>query len=305
MTYLVSVLSLVGIGAFVALSAYLLLICGQISFGQQAFFGIGAYVAGMATAMWGLGLAPALLLGAASAAVAAMVVGMLTLRLAGLYFAIATLAFAEMTRLALLLFRYQVEIDGQRVGPNGAEGFRSIRYLIDRDIAPLQYLAIVALVLGMVVAFFLVLERTRLGLTFRMVGEDELAAALQGVDLTRYKVLAAGTSGAIAGLGGGLFAHFMTFIDPASFGVMLGVHSLAYGMVGGLGTVLGPLFGVAVDVGLLESLRVFSAYRMIIFGNLVALILILRPRGLLDEQLVHRLGVVSGGALRAVKASAR
>ena len=80
----------------------------------------------------------------------------------------------------------------------------------------------------------------------------------------------------------------MTFIDPRNFGVMLGVHSLAYGMIGGLGTFLGPLIGVTIDIGLLESLRVFSGYRMIVFGSLVALILIFRPRGLLDEKTVHR-----------------
>ena len=71
---------------------------------------------------------------------------------------------------------------------------------------------------------------------------------------------------------------------------MLGVHSLAYGLIGGLGTALGPLLGVLIDIGLLESIRVFAGYRMIIFGGLVAVLLIVRPRGLLDETLVHRIG---------------
>ena len=70
---------------------------------------------------------------------------------------------------------------------------------------------------------------------------------------------------------------------------MLGVHSLAYALIGGLGTAFGPLLGVALDIGLLEGSRVFSGYRMIVFGGLVALLLVLRPRGLLDESLVHRL----------------
>jgi len=67
------------------------------------------------------------------------------------------------------------------------------------------------------------------------------------------------------------------------------VHSLAYGLIGGLGTALGPLLGVVIDIGLLESVRVFAGYRMIIFGGLVAALLIVRPRGLLDEKLVHRI----------------
>jgi branched-chain amino acid transport system permease protein len=71
---------------------------------------------------------------------------------------------------------------------------------------------------------------------------------------------------------------------------MLGVHSLAYGLIGGLGTAFGPLLGVVIDIGLLESIRALAGYRMIIFGGLVALLLIVRPRGLLDENVVHRIG---------------
>jgi branched-chain amino acid transport system permease protein len=70
---------------------------------------------------------------------------------------------------------------------------------------------------------------------------------------------------------------------------MLGVHSLAYALIGGLGTALGPLLGVALDIGVLESTRVFQGYRMIVFGGLVALLLIVRPRGLLDEAAVSRM----------------
>jgi branched-chain amino acid transport system permease protein len=69
---------------------------------------------------------------------------------------------------------------------------------------------------------------------------------------------------------------------------MLGVHSLAYGLIGGLGTALGPLVGVVLDIGLLESMRTFQGYRMIVFGGVVAVLLIVRPRGLLDEPTVNR-----------------
>jgi branched-chain amino acid transport system permease protein len=102
-------------------------------------------------------------------------------------------------------------------------------------------------------------------------------------------VLAAGLAGALAGLGGGLYAHLTTYVEPRIFDVMLGVHSLAYGLIGGLGTALGPLLGVLIDIGVLESIRFLAGYRMIIFGGLVALLLIVRPRGLLDEALVHRI----------------
>jgi branched-chain amino acid transport system permease protein len=134
------------------------------------------------------------------------------------------------------------------------------------------------------------LERSRLGVAFRMIGEDATLAGLQGVPVARHKVLAAGIAGALAAIGGGLYAHLTTYVEPRIFDVMLGVHSLAYGLIGGLGTAFGPLLGVLVDIGLLESIRALAGYRMIIFGGLVALLLIVRPRGLLDERLVHRIG---------------
>lgn len=285
--YLVTVLTLICIQSFLALSTYLLLITGQVSFGQQAYFGVGAYLGGATTAMWGFDLGTAILVGALVAGLIAAGVGALTLRLGGLYFAIATLAFAEMIRLVWVNLRYQVEVAGYMVGPKGPEGFRGMRYVIDNDISATGYLWYVVFCLGVVVAFFIVLEHSRFGLALRMIDGDETAASSVGINPTLYKVIVAGAAGAIAGVGGVLFAHFMTFIDPRNFGVMLGVHSLAYGLIGGLGTFMGPLIGVSIDIGLLESLRVFSSYRMIVFGTMVAVILIFRPRGILDERAVH------------------
>jgi branched-chain amino acid transport system permease protein len=92
---------------------------------------------------------------------------------------------------------------------------------------------------------------------------------------------------ALAALGGALFAHHNTYIEPRNFDIMLGVHSLAYALIGGLGTALGPLLGVLLDIGLLEASRALQEYRMIVFGGLVALLLIWRPRGLLDERTVR------------------
>jgi branched-chain amino acid transport system permease protein len=290
--YLVGVLSNIGIISFVALSAYLLLLTGEISFGQQAFFAIGAYAAGIATALWGWPLSAALGWGAATAGAAAILVGIPTLRLHGLYFAIATLAFAEMVRLLFELFRYQLTIDGELVGPNGTDGFRGIRYIFENDVSSLQFLALIYLLLIIALVAFMLLERSRLGVTFRMIGEDATLAELNGVAVARIKVLAAGLAGALAGIGGGLYAHLTTYVEPRIFDVMLGVHSLAYGLIGGLGTALGPLLGVVIDIGLLESVRVFAGYRMIIFGGLVAVLLIVRPRGLLDERAVHYLSRV-------------
>src|SRR4029453_1908983 len=141
--YLIGVLSNIGVISFVALSAYVLLLTGEISFGQQAFFAIGAYAAGVATALWGWPLAIAIPWGAAIGAAAAVLVGVPTLRLRGLYFAIATLAFAEMVRILFELFRYQISIDGELIGPNGTDGFRNIRYIFDHNIDAFQFLLLI------------------------------------------------------------------------------------------------------------------------------------------------------------------
>ena len=288
--YFVSVLSNIGMFSFIALSAYLLLLTGEISFGQQAFFAIGAYASGIATALWGLPFALALIIGAASGGVAAGLVGLLTLRTRGLYFAMATLAFAELVRMALQQWIYVRTIAGEPVGPNGVDGFRGIRFVFENNIAPGEFLVIIAGLLAFVLAGFAIAERGRLGSMLRLVGADPLLAETQGIGVKAVKVAAAAAAGAIAALGGCLFAHLNTYIEPRNFDIMLGVHSLAYGLIGGLGTAFGPILGVLIDVGLLESVRVFQGYRMIVFGGLVALLLVFMPRGILDETRVRWLG---------------
>jgi branched-chain amino acid transport system permease protein len=123
----------------------------------------------------------------------------------------------------------------------------------------------------------------------RATGEDPVLARLLGTDVARLRVTTAAVAGAIAALGGGLYAHLNTYIEPRLFDVMLGVHALAYGLIGGLGTAIGPLIGVMIDIGILESSRLFHGWRMIVFGGLVAVLLIWRPRGLLDESTLRRL----------------
>jgi branched-chain amino acid transport system permease protein len=241
----------------------------------------------MLTAMYGWPLPLAALGAMVLGALAQLLVGLPTLRLRGLYFAMATLAAAEMARILFELFHFQRLVDGEAVGPDGSQGFRGIRWVFEQGIEPLEYLGIVYALLVVALALFLLVERSRLGATLRGVGEDpELAAAL-GVDVNRVKLGVAAAAGALAALGGVLYAHHNTYVEPRNFDIMLGVHSLAYALIGGLGTAFGPLLGVLVDIGALEGSRIFHGYRMIVFGGLVALLLVWRPRGLLDERMVQ------------------
>ncbi|HKU95415.1 MAG TPA: branched-chain amino acid ABC transporter permease, partial [Vineibacter sp.] len=216
-------------------------------------------------------------------------VGLLTRKLHGLYFAIATLAFAEMTRIALDLWHYQRVVDGEPVGPDGPNGFNGIRRAFEDGWDPAAFMILIWVLLAVTVLALILFERTRVGITLRAAGEDPVLTRLLGTDVARLRVTTAAVAGAIAGLGGGLYAHLNTYIEPRLFDVMLGVHALAYGLIGGLGTALGPLIGVLIDIGILESTRLFQGWRMIAFGGLVAVLLIWRPRGLLDEPTVRRL----------------
>lgn len=285
--YALGLLTNIGLFGFVALSAYLLLIAGELSFGQQAFFGVGAYTAGVATAMLGLPLPLAIVAAMALGAFAAALVGLPTLRLRGLYFAMATLAAAEMFRIAFELLRWQVPVDGEPVGPDGTQGFRGIRWILERGVEPQDFLALVWTILGAVLAVLFLVERSKLGATIRALGQDPGLAGALGIDVDRFKLGIVAASGALAALGGALFAHHNTYIEPRNFDIMLGVHSLAYALIGGLGTAAGPLLGVLLDIGVLEASRALQQYRMIVFGGLVALLLIWRPRGLLDERTVR------------------
>jgi branched-chain amino acid transport system permease protein len=288
MEYYVAIASIVGIHALLGLSVYLVAISGQMSFGQQGFFAIGAYLAGMGTALWGLPLLPSLGLGALLAGLIGIVVGFPALRVRGLYLAIATYGFGEIVRLVFLNVRYTKTIGDRVVGPNGAEGFRHVRYVFDRGFTGLQFLGIIVAVVAVVAVLFYLLDRSKLGATLRAVEEDEVAAATVGIDVTRVKVLAFGAAGAVAGLGGGLFIHFSSYIDHDMVALPLAIASITYPILGGLGSFVGPILGAVLLVSLTEGLRVLHELRMFVYGGLIIVTMLVRPRGLVDEALVLR-----------------
>lgn len=277
--------------SLLALSAYLLLLVGRISFGQQAFFGIGAYASGLASALAHWPLALSLAAGALVGALASLALALPTMKLSGLHYAVATLAFGEMVRIVLQSWTFQLDGGDGLVGPAGIEGFRDIRWLLENDVSPGTYLALVGAILAAVLLALHLVERRRIGTALRMTGHDDTLAVAQGIVVTRLRLGVAAAAGALAALGGGLYAHRATYIEPALFDPMLGVHAVGYALIGGLGTALGPLLGVLFDLGLLEATRVFAGWRMVVFGGLVALFLRWRPRGLLDEALVHRISL--------------
>jgi branched-chain amino acid transport system permease protein len=287
--YVLGIATNVGLLAFLALSNYVLLKAGCMSFGQQAFFGIGAYAAGVATTLWHWPLWLALPMAAALGAGANAAFARALFRLSGLEFSLATLALAESVRIALELFRLPPGSGDGPAGPQGGDGFGGIRYWLDQGWSPDQFTLLVGVLLAATLWGLRCIERSSWGLALRAVGRDPVLAAAAGIDARRVRVHATALAGAIAAFGGALYAHHASYIEPRNFDIMLGIHALSYALIGGLGTLFGPLLGVLVDVVLLEGSRMFGPYRMIAFGAIVAGLLIVRPRGLLDEDTVQRI----------------
>lgn len=288
MDYYVAVLSIIGMHILLGLSVYVVAITGQLSFGQQGFYAIGAYLAGVCTALWGVHLLPAVLLGMTAAGVMGFLVGFPALRVKGLYLGVATFGFGEIVRLVFLNIKYTKTIGDKLVGPNGAEGFRHVSYIYDRGFTQAQYLAVIYTAVIIVAGFVYFLERSKLGARFRAVEEDEVAAAMAGINVTAVKVFAFTLGGFVAGLGGALFVHYSTYIDHQMVTLPLAVSSVIYPMLGGLGSFWGAILGAALLIFLTEGLRVLQEFRLVVYGALIILTMLFRPRGIIDEAMVLR-----------------
>jgi branched-chain amino acid transport system permease protein len=276
---------LIGVHTLLGLSAYIVLLTGQVSLAQAGFFAVGAYTAGMLTVLAGWHLVPALGASAMSGAAVACAVGFPALRVKGLMLVIATLAFGEGVRLFFFNFDYQVAKGGIQVGPLGGEGFRQIRFFPENGWETGEVMLFIWAFVVAAMALLWWFDRSRYGTVLRAVGEDELAAQSVGINLTAVKVSAMTVGGAIAGVGGGLYAHYTTHIEHASFNILLATFAIAYPIVGGLRSVFGTLLAVIFVQGfLVEGLRFLGDWRNLLFGALIVLAMNLRPSGILGKR---------------------
>jgi branched-chain amino acid transport system permease protein len=276
---------IVGVHTLLGLSAYIVLLTGQVTMAQAAFFGIGAYTAGMLTVLAGWHLVPALGVSALTGSLTACAVGFPALRVKGLMLVVATLAFGEGVRLFFFNFDYQVAKGEIKVGPLGGEGFRQIRFFPENGWTTGEVMLFIWVFVVLVMALLWWFDRSRYGAVLRAVGEDELAAQSVGVNLTAVKVSAMTIGGAIAGVGGGIFAHYTTHIEHSNFNVLVATFAIAYPIVGGLSNVFGTLAAVIfVQAFLIEGLRDLGDWRNLLFGALIVLAMNLRPHGLFGRR---------------------
>lgn len=268
---------------------------GQLSFGHVVFFGAGAYTSTILQMRFGFSPWIGLPASALAGAVVGFVIAFLSFRagLKGSYFALITLAFAEVLRIVA----NSVDITGGGMGmlipaKPGAANFQFVERIG-------FYFLILALTVGSV-AIAIWLKHSRFGAQLAAIRENEDAARALGIDVFREKVKVMMLSGAIAGMGGCFFAQYFLYIDPlVAFGIDKSVEMLLVSMIGGAGTVYGPLIGAVLLAGVGDLTRVLTNVQglsLVLYGGLLVVIIAFLPNGLVD--LFQRLGRRSakGGA---------
>lgn len=299
MDYYLGLAQTIGIHTLLGLSAYVLMLTGQLSLAQAGFFAIGAYTAGILTVLFQWHILSALVAGAVLAGWFAFLVGFPALRVRGLILVVATIAFSEFVRLFFFNLSWRETIDNIEVGPDSTQGFREIRFFSANGWEVWEVTLFVWFFVIAVMAGLWWMDRSRAGAVLRAVGEDELAAQSVGLNLTAVKVAAMTVGGVIAGIGGSLYAHTATYIDHLTFTVLLAVFAIAYPILGGLSSVFGTLAAVVFIQGILiEGLRFLGDWRNVLFGLLIILVMNLKPRGIFDARtalLIKRIFTVHRG----------
>jgi branched-chain amino acid transport system permease protein len=249
---------------------------GQISLGHAAFFGIGAYTAGMLCSKAGIPFWIDVPLAALAAGLVGALLGIPCLRVRDDFLAITTMGINFVVE-AVFLY---IPFFGGAMGVGGI----NLPGWFGREMSKTEYLFLILVVLGLVYLLDFLLSRSWIGLAWDSIREDETAAEAMGVDVVRFKVMAFVLGSALAGLAGGFYAHFLTFIMPQNFGFGQSIVILCMVVFGGIGTRWGPLLG-AVILGILpEVSRPIMEYRTLVYGVLLLLMMRFQPNGLVGPE---------------------
>lgn len=267
-TYNTVIFSL-GVNAMLALSIYVTLSCGLLSLANAAFMGIGAYAASLISMQTGLPFPLALAAGGALPALVALIIGIPTLRLSGVYLAMATLGFGEVVRVVVL----NMDITGGPLGLNGIPLKTEWWHIV--------------LLLALTLYILARMRRSKIGRAFEAIKEDEVAARLMGVNVAGYKLLAFVVGAAIAGVAGGLNAHYTFTIGPGNYAFENAVEILTMAVFGGTGSLVGPTLGGMLLTLLPEALRDFNSYRSVVNGLILVLVILYLPKGIWDPRRIR------------------
>ncbi|MGA2939390.1 MAG: branched-chain amino acid ABC transporter permease [Syntrophobacteraceae bacterium] len=281
-----SLVNFIGINALLALSLYVTLSAGQLSLGNAAFAGIGAYASGILTMRFNVPYTISIAAGACLSAMIALLIGMPVLRIRGIFLAMATLAFGEVVRIAAV----NMDITG---GAQGLVGIpcKTTTYTIYGVLAATTY-------------FLARLGGSKIGWSLASIREDETAAMVMGINTTYYKTLAFVLGAFIAGIAGAIYAHLNFIVTPGEFGFSAAVQLLIYNIVGGRQSIYGPILGAFILTALPEALRgvgvTAGPLRLGVNGVILLLVILYLPNGLISffSKVSAWTGRRSGGAFR-------
>jgi branched-chain amino acid transport system permease protein len=269
---------------------------GQFSFGHAAFFGIGAYTSTVLFVDYDVSPWIGMAIGAGFAAIFGAFMGFMTFRFGvkGHFFALVTFAFAEMLRLIAQDWEFVNASIGISLPVIGGDSWSKLLF----DKSTINYYWLILGMLAVAISISIWIFRSKLGYYLQAVREDESAAAALGVDVLRYKIIAVSISAAMTGAGGSFFAQRFTFIDPTLvFGVSVSIQILLRPVLGGSGTVWGPLVGAIFLTPLEEATRRFvrnppsilsfiegrSGVDVMFFGVVIIIVVIYMPDGIVGS----------------------
>lgn len=277
--YMQGVVALMGVNILMALSVYAILSTDQVSLGNAGFMAIGAYTSAYLTVKTGLAIFPAIVAGALVASVMGLLVGIPVLRLSGLYIVMATFGFGEVVRTFFLNFE----------PTGGAYGFRGP---IGTTL-PMIYGWVLAFIL-----FFWFLSHSRMGRSLAAVRDDPEVASSIGLNVTLLKLGAFWLGAFIAGVAGGLYAHYMFYIESNNFHILVSTMAILYVILGGMYSFWGAVVGAIIFSILPETLRFMQDWRLSLYGAVLVLMLIFRPSGIITPMMVRRVEEMLSGIFR-------
>ncbi len=283
MDYLLHILVISGIYIIVSLGLNLIVgHTGLPSLGHGAFFCTGAYAASLVALDLGLSPWLGLLIGALLAGLFGLLTGILLARLRGDYFALATFGLAVVT------FTVANSWASLTRGPMGLPGIPGFAILGYRLATIPEYLAVVAIFVALTHLVTVRMVDSPFGRVLRAIREDEIATVAMGKDVTKHRIQVFVAGALFAGVAGGLYAYYFTFIDPSSFTAMESITVLLMVVLGGMGSVAGPFVGAVILVVLPEFLRllgmpgsVAAPLRQMLYGLLLVALMLGRPQGIL------------------------
>ena len=268
-TYLGGISIQIGINMILALSLYITFATGQISLGHAGFMAIGGYTAAVLTVQTGTSLTVAIVAAALLAGLFGLLVGWPALRLGGIFLAIATLGFGVIVMVFFENFPYT----GGSMGMQGMEG---------------TSIFLVYALLVVIVFLTWQLMKSSWGRSFEAVREDEIAAKAMGINVTVVKLTAFILGAALAGIAGALDAHYMFYIDAHNYTFGRSIEILLFLILGGSEIIWGPLLGALILTALPELLRFMAEFRMVFYGLLMMVMMIVRPQGIIDRRMFYR-----------------